>query len=97
MEVIRPRQKPTQRGPEEWFTGAVYIDPIATGPHVKLLSVHFTPTMRSGEVEAAIERIEADIRGAHPEVIMLVVKPQSREAYARVVQERRHRHRDAAG
>ena len=47
MEVIRPRQNPTQRGPAEWFTGAVYIDPIVGGPHVKLLSVHFTPGART--------------------------------------------------
>ena len=47
MEVIRPLQHTTQRGPEEWFTGTVYIDPIATGPHVKLLSVHFTPGART--------------------------------------------------
>ena len=25
MDVIRPHQSPTQRGPEEWFTGTVYI------------------------------------------------------------------------
>jgi divalent metal cation (Fe/Co/Zn/Cd) transporter len=59
---------------------------------VVVLSVHFTPTMRSTEVEAAIERLEAHIRGEHPEVIMLVVKPQAREAYERVVRARRMAH-----
>ena len=63
---------------------------------VAVLSVHFTPTMRSADVEAAIERIEERIRGEHPEVIMLVVKPQTREAYERVTRERRRRHDAAA-
>src|SRR3954453_14942795 len=47
MEVIRPRQHATRRGPAEWFTGAVWIDSISTGPHVRLLSVHFTPGART--------------------------------------------------
>ena len=55
---------------------------------VIVLSVHFTPTMRSTEVEEAIERLEARIRGEHPEVVMLVVKPQTRAAYERVVRQR---------
>ena len=46
MEVIR-RQPDTKRGPAEWFTGDVYIDEISPGPHVKLLSVHFTPGART--------------------------------------------------
>ena len=57
-----------------------------------VLSVHFTPTMKAAEVEKAIERIEANIRGEHPEVMMLVVKPQTREQYERVVASRRHAH-----
>ena len=46
MEVIR-RQPDTKRGPAEWFTGDVWIDEISPGPHVKLLSVHFTPGART--------------------------------------------------
>ena len=34
-------------GPAEWFTGDVFIDEISPGPHVKLLSVHFTPGART--------------------------------------------------
>jgi cation diffusion facilitator family transporter len=59
---------------------------------VVVLSVHFTPTMHAVEVEQAIERLEAKIRGEHPEVVMLVVKPQSREAYERVVRARMRGH-----
>ena len=59
---------------------------------VVVLSVHFTPTMKSAEVEEAIERIEAHIRGEHPEVAMLVIKPQTREAYEKVVRARRRPH-----
>jgi quercetin dioxygenase-like cupin family protein len=46
MEVIR-RRPDTKRGPASWFTGDVYIDEISAGPHVKLLSVHFTPGART--------------------------------------------------
>ena len=61
---------------------------------IVVLSVHFTPTMRSTEVEAAIERIEERIRGEHPEVVMLVVKPQTREAYKRITSARRTKRRE---
>jgi quercetin dioxygenase-like cupin family protein len=40
------RRSPTNKGPAEWFTGDVYVDPIAQshGPTpVSLSSVHFTP------------------------------------------------------
>ena len=48
MEVIRPLQRSgTRRGPAEWFTGEVWIDTISSGPHVRLLSVHFTPGART--------------------------------------------------
>ena len=59
---------------------------------IVVLSVHFTPTMRAAEIEEAIERIESRIRGEHPEVMMLVVKPQTREQYERVVASRHHAH-----
>ena len=47
MEVVRPHQHATQRALAEWFTGDVYIDAISTGPHVKLLVVHFPPGART--------------------------------------------------
>ena len=40
----------TNKGPAEWFTGDVYLDPIATGPtpaHVRGNLVHFTPGART--------------------------------------------------
>jgi quercetin dioxygenase-like cupin family protein len=44
MEVQAKR--PTTKGPDEWFTGEVWVDPIAQnqGPSpISLVSVHFTP------------------------------------------------------
>ena len=41
---------PTTTGPSEWFTGAVYIDPVAaptTGSRLSASSVHFTPSART--------------------------------------------------
>ena len=40
----------TSPGPSEWFTGSVYIDPVATpsgSSHVSASSVHFTPGART--------------------------------------------------
>ena len=40
----------TAKGPPEWFTGDVYVDPIATpseGSRVNVSSVHFTPGART--------------------------------------------------
>ncbi len=42
--------KPTARGPETWFTGEVWIDPIASGhgpAPLSLGNVHFTPGART--------------------------------------------------
>ena len=40
----------TNPGPSEWFTGAVYIDPVAApsaGSRLTASSVHFTPAART--------------------------------------------------
>jgi quercetin dioxygenase-like cupin family protein len=40
----------TLPGPSDWFTGTVYIDPIAApsaGSHVQASSIHFTPGART--------------------------------------------------
>ncbi len=42
--------KPTSKGPANWFTGEVWIDPIAPGHEPNQLSlgnVHFTPCART--------------------------------------------------
>ncbi|HEY8448419.1 MAG TPA: cupin domain-containing protein [Thermomicrobiales bacterium] len=49
MQITRNSLR-TQKGPQEWFTGDVYIDPVAepTGPfRVGALMVHFTPGART--------------------------------------------------
>jgi quercetin dioxygenase-like cupin family protein len=48
MKVI-PKQ-PSGKGPGEWFTGDVWIDPVARSPEPSRLnigSVHFTPAART--------------------------------------------------
>jgi quercetin dioxygenase-like cupin family protein len=48
MEITR--DTPTGPGPAEWFTGTVYLDPVATpseGSRLFALSVHFTPGART--------------------------------------------------
>jgi quercetin dioxygenase-like cupin family protein len=49
MQITR-NSLDTNAGPSDWFTGAVYIDPIATAPAPSRLtasSVHFTPGART--------------------------------------------------
>jgi quercetin dioxygenase-like cupin family protein len=46
---IQPKQ-PTTKGPAEWFTGAVFIDPIVRGEapsRVRVSAVRFTPSART--------------------------------------------------
>ena len=51
MDVIRPLQRPgSVRGPAEWFTGEVWLDPIVRGEEpsrVRVNAVHFTPGART--------------------------------------------------
>jgi quercetin dioxygenase-like cupin family protein len=49
MHIIR-NDTDTNAGPSDWFTGAVYLDPIAPPPEQSGLSasrVHFTPGART--------------------------------------------------
>ena len=49
MQITR-NSLDTAPGPEDWFTGSVYIDPVATpsaGSRVSASSVHFTPGART--------------------------------------------------
>jgi quercetin dioxygenase-like cupin family protein len=49
MEITRSSGE-TRAGPSEWFTGAVYIDPVAapsSGSRLSASSVHFTPGART--------------------------------------------------
>ena len=48
MEI--QRKQPTIKGPDDWFTGDVYIDSVARGEdpsRIRVLSVHFTPGART--------------------------------------------------
>ena len=49
MQITR-NSLDTSPGPSDWFTGAVYIDPVATASEpsrVAAASVHFTPGART--------------------------------------------------
>ncbi|HEV2374621.1 MAG TPA: cupin domain-containing protein [Streptosporangiaceae bacterium] len=46
---IQPKQ-PTAKGPADWFTGEVWMDPIVRGEepsHVRVSAVRFTPSART--------------------------------------------------
>jgi quercetin dioxygenase-like cupin family protein len=46
----RKPKDPSMKGPDEWFTGDVWIDPIAQGAGdstVSVAAVHFTPGART--------------------------------------------------
>jgi quercetin dioxygenase-like cupin family protein len=49
VEITRQRPD-TRRGPEQWFTGEVWMDQIAAAPapsRLRVYSVHFTPGART--------------------------------------------------
>jgi quercetin dioxygenase-like cupin family protein len=79
MNVIK-NELDTTRGPGEWFTGAVYVDTVASpqnGSRLSASSVHFTPGARTawhkhpnGQTIFVIEGIGlAQRRGGRIEVI----------------------------
>lgn len=46
----KKQKPPSMKGPEQWFTGDVWIDPIAQGEgdsQVSVAAVHFTPGART--------------------------------------------------
>jgi cation diffusion facilitator family transporter len=47
------------------------------------LSLGFESSADAGEIERAVERIEAAIRAEHPEIVALYVKPQSHDVWRR--------------
>lgn len=45
---IQRNTRPTAKAPDEWFTGNVYVDPIAIeGSGMNMANVHFTPGART--------------------------------------------------
>jgi cation diffusion facilitator family transporter len=52
------------------------------------LSLHFRDGLDSDAIELAVERLERHIRARHPDIIVLLVKPQRPEAYHHAVQAR---------
>jgi quercetin dioxygenase-like cupin family protein len=79
MEIVRSSLETTQ-GPAEWFTGAVYIDPVAApsaSSRVMVSNVHFTPGARTawhthpnGQTIFVLEGVgHAQRRGGPVEVI----------------------------
>jgi len=49
MQITR-NVSDTTRGPSDWFTGVVYLDPVAApseGSRISATSVHFTPGART--------------------------------------------------
>lgn len=50
MQITRNSTVKTATGRSEWFTGIVYVDPVATpsrGSHIGASNVHFTPGART--------------------------------------------------
>jgi cation diffusion facilitator family transporter len=50
---------------------------------VAAIGVDFVDTLSAAEVEAIVAAIEERVRSVHPEVVLLLIKPQSAAAFAR--------------
>jgi cation diffusion facilitator family transporter len=46
-----------------------------------VLSVEFSDELRAPEIEFCVEAIESRVRGEHPEIVALFIRPQTREKY----------------
>ena len=60
---------------------------------VAALSLDFEESLRAREVQEIVKRLEERVRAAHPEIVMLLVKPQTPEAY-RAAEQARYRWRE---
>ena len=79
----------TQAGVEQ-VNGLLTIQ-LAPRQVVCALSLEFSDALRVPEIELAVEEIEARIRASHPEVTLLLVKPQRAAVYKRSVAQREAR------
>jgi cation diffusion facilitator family transporter len=50
---------------------------------VVALSLDFVPQLQAAGLQDAVDRLESRIRAAHPEIILVLIKPQSQEDYAK--------------
>ena len=51
---------------------------------VAAISVDFVDTLSAADVEAIVAAIEERVRNVHPEIVLLLIKPQSAATFARV-------------
>ena len=58
---------------------------VHLGPEqvVAAISVDFVDTLSAGDVETIVAAIEDRVRSVHPEIVLLLIKPQSAAAYMR--------------
>jgi cation diffusion facilitator family transporter len=54
---------------------------LAPDQAMMALSIEFDPALRTHEIEACVARIEESVRQAHPNVVALFVKPQTKEQF----------------
>lgn len=54
---------------------------LAPNQIVAILSLEFSDELRTPEIERCVEVLEKRIRDAHPEVVSLFVKPQTRRHF----------------
>jgi divalent metal cation (Fe/Co/Zn/Cd) transporter len=59
---------------------------VHLGPEqiVAAITADFTDSLSAADVEAAVAAIEDRVRAAHPEILLLLVKPQGTAALERV-------------
>jgi len=58
---------------------------VQLGPDqiVAAISIDFMDTLSAADVEAIVAAIEERVRSVHPEVVLLLIKPQSAAAFER--------------
>jgi cation diffusion facilitator family transporter len=72
-----------RRHPAVERTNSLFTVHLAPEQIVAAISVDFVDTLSAAEVEAAVATVEDSVRAAHPEIVLLLIKPQSAAAYER--------------
>ena len=61
---------------------------LAPDQIVAALSLEFADDLRAPQIESAVIEIERRVRAVHPEVVALLVKPQTARTFSETVRQR---------
>jgi cation diffusion facilitator family transporter len=83
LEVVSSICKTARAQPGVERSNGLFTVHLGPDQIIAAISVDFRDTLSAADVEAAVAAIEERVRGLHPEVVLLLIKPQSTAAFER--------------